>query len=149
MAAACTEYATQDAAGGSNPNVPFPMGTGGALGAITCPRAPVAQQTIFTDAITASLKLLQDTTNYTTTYFTNATEGVYIRITRTISDPLWSEAITRLNTKYAPCNVSYVLPGVADPTGYTCTNGCLYYWILRRASSSTSWEHVSPPATCP
>jgi len=154
------EFQTQDT---GNPNVPFPLyhdltsgGSGDLLynpgspsTSIMCPRAPSAQQKIFTESTMQSLKLLQDTSNYTTTYFTNGSEGVYLRIARTLSDPVWTEAIARLNAKYSPCSVSYVAPGSADPTGYTCTYGCLYYWILRRPTSSTSWEHATPPASCP
>jgi hypothetical protein len=148
------EFQTQD---GGNPNVPFPLyhdltsgGSGDALvnstatTSIMCPRAPAAQQQIFTKSITQSLKLLQDTSNYTTTYFTNGSEGVYLRITRTLSDPIWTEAITRLNNKYTACSVAYVAPGGTDPTGYTCTYGCLYYWILRRSTSNASWKAGCP-----
>jgi len=136
-----------------NPNVPFPVyttsptaaGTAGAvLATILCPRAPAAQQLIFTDSITQSLKALQDVANYTTTYFNDTAEGVFLRITRTTSDPVWTEAIVRLNSKYAACSVATVAPGGTDPTGYVCTNGCLYYWILRNSTSSTSWKAGCP-----
>ena len=150
-----TEYATQDT---GNLNVPFPGycattpacpvstmtygNAGTALANIGCPRAPTPL--IFNDSITQSLKTFQDTANYTVTYYNNNTEGVYLRITRTASDPLWTEAIARMNSKYAACSVAYVAPGGADPTGYTCTNGCLYYWILRKSSSSASWKTGCP-----
>lgn len=145
-----------------NPNPPFPMpassssGTvGTALASIQCPRAPSGQQTIFTDSITQSLKLLQDTANYTTTYFNGNSsvadsgnsgvyEGVYLRIERTVSDPVWTEAIARMNNKYSACSVAYVAPGGTDPTGHACPNGCLYYWILRLPTSSTSWKTGCP-----
>lgn len=160
------QFTTQDT---GNPNVPFPMpasSSGGTVGtplaSIQCPRAPSGQQTIFNGGVIQSLKLLQDTANYTTTYFngnssvpasgnavTGVYEGVYLRIERTVSDPVWTEAIQRMNSKYAACSVSYVLPGSQDPTGYTCPNGCLYYWILRLSTSSTSWEHNSSVASCP
>jgi len=146
-----------------NPNPPFPVyttnpsaaGTSGTpLASILCPRAPSAEQTIFTNNVSQSLKLLQDTSNYTVTYFNenntnvpgSGIEGVYLRITRAagITDPLWTEALTRLNTKYSACQVAVVTPGNADPAGYTCTNGCLYYWILRLPTSSTSWKAGCP-----
>ena len=135
------QFATQDA---GNPNVPFPMGNGGALTAITCPRAPAAQQTIFTGNTIQSLKLFQDTANYTVTYFTNNTEGIYFRITRNVSDPVWTEALVRMDTKYSACSVAYVAPGGMDPTGFSCTNGCLYYWIKRLPTSSASWKAGCP-----
>jgi hypothetical protein len=131
----CNEYITADA---GNPNKPFPSyndgtynGTGGALAGIKCPRAPTAQQTIFTDAIGGGLKLLNDTANFTATYF-NAPDGVYVRITRAISDPLWTEAVSRLPSKYSACStvVESINP---DPTGFDCSGGCFYYFILRKS----------------
>ncbi len=126
-----------------NPNQPFPLyhtltygAAGDAITAIKCPGAPAAQQTIFNDRISGSLKLLADTSNYTTTYFTNATDGVYIRITRAVSDPLWTEAISRLTTKYSQCS-SIVENSSPDPTGFNCSAGCFYYWILRQSSGSS------------
>ena len=145
-----TTYSTTST---TDPTTPFPLysdgvsygGAGNVLATITCPGAPAGQQTIFTDSISQSLKLLQDTANYTTTYFNNATEGVYLRIARAVSDPAWSEAITRLNNKYSACSVAYIAPGGTDPTGYSgCTYGCLYYWILRRPTSSSSWKAGCP-----
>jgi hypothetical protein len=77
-------------------------------------------------------------------YFTDSTEGIYLRITRTVSDPLWTEAIARLNNKYTACSVAVVAAGNTDPYLYTCTNGCLYYWILRRSTSSGAFKAGCP-----
>jgi hypothetical protein len=127
---------------GTNPNVPFPVysdgsstgASGNVLATIQCPRAPSGQKTIFTDSITQSLKLLQDTANYTTTYFNTSTDGVYLQITRAVSDPIWTETLARLPSKYASCS------SLADTTNTysTCPNGCFYYFILRRAHTGSS-----------
>jgi len=77
--ACVNEYQTQDS---GNANVPFPTpvsaesSAGTALTSVVCPRAP-SQPVIFNSSITQSLKLLQDTANYTTTYYNNATDGVF------------------------------------------------------------------------
>jgi hypothetical protein len=133
-----------------DPNQPFPLygdlssgAAGDALMDIKCPGAPVAQQLIFTDAISASLKLLNDTSNYTATYFNDATEGVYLRITRAVPDTLWPEMLSRLENKYSKCAAVSVTAD-PDPLGADCSGGCFYYWILRRATSSAAFE-----ADCP
>ena len=158
-AVSCVRHFTSQDSG--NPNPPFPVYTtspstggtaGAALASILCPRAPAGQQAVFPDKVLENLKLLQDTANYTTTYFTenninvgsSGVEGIYLRIERTVSDPVWTEAIVRMNNKYSACTVAYVAPGGTDPAGYTCTNGCLYYWILRLPTSSTSWKAGCP-----
>ena len=130
------EYTTQDTTPVVNPNVPFPTpvaaaSSGGTvLTSIICPRAPAAQQTIFTNSVSQSLKLLQDTTNYTATYYNNGTDGVYIRITRNVADPLWTEALARLPSKYQACS-TVVSMSASDPTGFNCSAGCFYYFIKR------------------
>jgi len=127
-----SQYATQDA---GNYNVPFPIpstalatGLGTALASITCPRAP-GTPIIFTDSITQSLKLLQDTANYTVAYYNDNTDGVYIRITRVGTDPLWTEVLARLPSKYASCS-AVKRTSNPDETGANCSNGCFYYFIL-------------------
>jgi len=132
-----------------NYNAPFPMpsvaagGTGVALTSMICPRAPSATNTIFTANITQSLKLLQDTSNYTVTYYNNATDGVYLRITRAVTDPLWAEVLNRLPSKYQTC-VTKVTTGT-DPTGFSCgAAGCFYYFIKRPGPGPGS-----PVLTCP
>ncbi|MBI3441860.1 MAG: hypothetical protein HY052_08715 [Proteobacteria bacterium] len=132
----------------NNPNVPFPLysdlssgAAGEAIVSIKCPGAPTGQQVIFSGNMGSPLKLLGDTTTYSTTYFTDATEGSYIRITRAAKDALWTEAISRLDGKYSACSVSVVAPTGAG----TCANGCLYYWFVRRSPGGG----LAPKAGCP
>jgi hypothetical protein len=129
-----------------NPNVPFPLysdlSSGGVAGetvtAIKCPGAPTAQQTIFNANAGNYFKALSDTATYTTKYFTDATEGVYLRITRASSDPLWTEAIARLDTKYSECSAAAVTAVGA------CANGCFYFWIVRLGTSTLGGEVGCP-----
>ena len=102
-----------------NPNAPFPiryttaagydLGTS-VFGNITdtiCPSTPPApidtsvgppypaattQQLLFSGQGGRGFKLLGDTATYTTTYSTDATEGVLVRITRATQSALWTEA---------------------------------------------------------
>ncbi len=133
-----------------NPNTPFPLygagadtlanlssgGVGTAIANVRCPGAPDGQRAVF--GAEKSFKMLDDTATYTTTYLTDATEGTYIRITRAAAEDLWTEAISRVNSKISPCAAAAVT------AGGTCANGCLYYWILRRATSV-----IGPEAGCP
>ena len=128
-----------------NPNPPFPLygdlssaGVGATVTDIKCPGAPAAQQVIFSGNAGNLFKLIGDTTNYTTKYFTDGTEGVYVRIARNSDDALWTEAISRVNSKYSGCVAANVTDG-------TCTHGCIYYWVVRRATSVLATES----GTCP
>jgi hypothetical protein len=129
-----------------DPNEPFPLycansacalatmtngSSGTALANAGCPGAPDNQRVIFTNAIGAGLKLLNDANNFNATFF-NAADGVYVRITRAFYDPLWMEAISRLPSKYAACS-SIARTSNPDETGFNCTNGCFYYFILRKS----------------
>ena len=129
----------------NNPNVPFPLYgdlssgiLGSAVTAIKCPAAPVSQQIIFAGEMANKFKMLNNTAVYTTTYFNDAAEGVYFRISRAAPEPLWTEAIARLDKKYSACQAAAVTtPGV-------CVNGCFYYWILRKPTSSPAFEAGCP-----
>jgi hypothetical protein len=141
----CVQSYPGATAGVTNPNTPFPLynnlgngGTGDAVAAIKCPGAPSSQQIIFNANMGNNFKALADTTTYTTQYFNDGTEGVYIRITRATPEILWTEAISRLNTKYSKCAAAAVT------AAGTCVNGCLYYWILRLPTSV-----LGPEAGCP
>ena len=147
----CVQDYSADVTSGANPNIPFPLycannacalggmtsaGAGVAVTLMGCPGAPSTQNLMFntnTGHTFNSFKVLGDTTNYTTTYFSNATDGVYLRITRAVSDPVWTEVISRLTTKYSQCS-SIVESINPDPTGFNCSGGCFYYFILRKAS---------------
>lgn len=148
-----------------NPNAPFPLygkgaratltsgGTGHEGGADTgsdingatsigCPGNPNASTAVFSGNYANKFKLLGDTATYTTTYFNNgnaaSTEGVYIRITRSSSDPLWTEALSRLNTKYSTCSAAVVT------AAGTCVNGCFYYWLVRLPTSVITGGEACP-----
>ncbi len=142
-------YPTQLTGTPSNPNQPWPMycansscvltamtsgGTGTTLSLVGCPGAPTGQQLVFPNTVTDNLKLLDDSSNYNVTYISNSTDGIMLRVTRVGSDPLWSEAISRLSAKFAPC-ASKVVMANPDPLGYDCSGGCFYYWILRKSTS--------------
>lgn len=148
--AECAQTYSKAVDGVTNPNPPFPLysdlssgGAGVALADIKCPGAPASQQVIFTDGIKRSFKLLGDTSRYTTTYISSTTEGVLLRITRAVTDPLWIEAITRLNDKYSKCAAAAVTAN-PDPLTVNCGAGCFYYWILRQPTSSASFEAGCP-----
>lgn len=141
----CAQVYPDIVVGNNNPNPPFPLyndlsngAAGETLTSIMCPGAPSGQQLIFSGNTGSPFKLIGDTTTYTTRYFTDATEGVYIRITRATSDPLWTEAISRMNTKSSACSVAPVT------AAGTCVNGCIYYWMLRRATSVLGVEVGCP-----
>jgi hypothetical protein len=138
-----------------NPNPTFPLynttfnagtsygGTGTAIANITCPGAagaPTAMPLIFNNMGGRALRTLADTSLYTVNYLNNATEGVQIRITRTASSPLWTEAISRLNSQYSQCKAAAVAPTGAG----TCANGCFYLWVLRQSTSDSSIEAGCP-----
>jgi len=127
----------------ANPNIPWPlyhgMGSGGAGETITnilCPAAPDAKQTIFGTVLNNRMKLLSDTGTYTTTYFTDNVEGVYVRIVRGGASPIWEEAISRLNDKFAPCSAA--IDSGASPSVF-------YYWIVRLSPGGG----LAPEAGCP
>lgn len=136
-----------------NPNPPFPLycadgtcaltgmtsgGAGTAIANSGCPGAPDGQRVIFNANAGNNFKTLSDTATYTTQYFTDATEGSYIRISRASSDPVWSEAIARLNNKYSKCSAAAVT--AAAP----CDNGCFYLWTVRLATSTLGGEVGCP-----
>ena len=145
-----------------NPNAPFPLycadsacalsgltsdGVSGTTGIpvaeIGCPGAPDGQRVIFNRNVGNNFKLLGDTSTYTAKYFSDGTEGVYLRITRVDSDDLWEESISRLNRKYSACSAAATV-GAAP-----CENGCFYYWIVRRASNALGGESAQPVCAAP
>lgn len=147
----CVQLYPKAVDGITNPNVPFPLYSNMAGGAfvnntvngidnIQCPGAPAGQQTIFDRNAGNNFKLLGDTNMYTTIYMSDATEGVYVRVTRAKTDAVWTEALSRLNTKYSPCSAAAVPPGSGAP----CENGCFYYWIMRPATSTLGGETAQP-----
>lgn len=143
--AECAQVYSAPVAGLANPNSPFPLyndlsngGTGDVVTAIKCPGAPPAQQVIFNNNAGNNFKVLADTATYTTQYFNDGTEGVYLRITRAGPDPLWAETISRLNGKFSQCAAAPVT------AAGTCVNGCFYFWILRQPTSV-----LGPEAGCP
>ncbi|MBU6475776.1 MAG: hypothetical protein KGL10_01790 [Alphaproteobacteria bacterium] len=136
-----------------NPNQPFPMYcansgcalstmtsdgtssiTGTTLPLVGCPGAPAGEKLVFPNAVAENLKLLDDTSNYNVTYITDTNDGILLRITRVGTDPLWSEAITRLAGKFSAC-AAKVVTANPDALNYNCSGGCLYYWILRKPST--------------
>lgn len=140
-----------------NPNAPFPLycadgtcalsgltsdGVSGTTGVpvaeIGCPGAPDSQRVIFNRNVGNNFRLLGDTATYTAKYFTDGTEGVYLRITRVDSDDLWEESISRLNRKYSACSAA------ATTGAAPCVNGCFYYWMVRRASDALGGESAQP-----
>jgi hypothetical protein len=126
-----------------NPNPPFPLysatlppaapgsygGTGAAFADITCPGAPGLPK-VFDPAKGRYLRVLGDASAYTVNYLTDTTEGVLIRVTSASANPLWTEAISRLNKKYSACSAAAVT------AGGTCVNGCFYLWIMRRTDTT-------------
>jgi hypothetical protein len=129
-----------------NPNAPFPLYddlSSGAAGEdlfdIRCPGAPASNQPIFNNDAGRTFKLLQDSTLWSVNYLNDSTEGVLVRITRTASDAAWDEAASRINDHYSACEVA------AETDGGDCANGCIYYWILRRATSVTATESGACP----
>ena len=117
-----------------NPNAPFPVygdlssgGAGTAIANIKCLGAPAAKQVIFNNQPGRSFRLLSGS-DYTVTYFTDATEGIRITMSRSSTSDIWLEAIGRLNTKLATCQAE------VDTAG-GCANGCLKYWVKRRSTS--------------
>jgi hypothetical protein len=142
----CSDSVTGTCSGAAidNPNPPFPLynstwsaltsygSTAVALTSITCPGAPGMPKLFDTSTMKASraLRLLSNTTTYTTTYLNDSTEGVMLSITRTSSDPLWTEAVSRINAKNSTCKAAVVT--AAGP----CANGCLDIWLLRRTATT-------------
>jgi len=136
-----------------NPNAPFPLygtgadtlanlssgGAGTAVANIRCPGAPDGQRAVFSGNMGNKFKLLGNTAAYTTTYVTDGTEGVYMRLTRATGEPLWTEAISRLNGKFSGCTAAAVTAAGA------CANGCFYYWFVRRSSSALATESGACP----
>ena len=129
-----------------NPNAPFPLysnltggGSGVPINEIKCPgTTSSSEQTLFTGTADDRFKLISDTSIYTTTYVTDTTEGVYIRISSTIGDAVWKETIARFNEKKSTCSAAIVTDAG------TCINDCLYYWILRRSTSTIGGEAGCP-----
>jgi len=138
-----------------NPNAPYPLiydsttgyATTGDIAKSVCPAvqpyplvptaAASTQQLLFSAQRGRSFRLLGDTATYTTTLTTDTTEGVYIKVVRTSASPIWNEAISRINSRYATCKV-------ATDTAGGCANGCIYYWIRRKSSSV-----LGPETGCP
>ena len=128
-----------------NPNAPFPLyddlssgGVGVDFSVIKCPGAASTQQALFTGPTDNRLKILTDTSTYTATYVSDATEGVYIKIINNYSDALWKEIISRVNDKTSICSAAVVVDA-GD-----CAGSCLYYWILRRSTSAIGVEAGCP-----
>jgi hypothetical protein len=121
-----------------NPNSPFPVYGDGTSGGTTgdeiqdvlCPNAP-GHPRLFKGVKGRGFRQF-DNTNYVVTYINNTTEGAFIRIRRTSSDPLWTEAISRLDGMFSECKAADVT--AADGT---CDYGCFYYWFRRNATSTT------------
>jgi hypothetical protein len=141
-----------------NPNPPFPIycanstcalatmtsgGSGTTIPLMGCAGAPDGQRPVFPDRVYQNLKLLNDSSNYNATFINKGSEGVLLRITRAVADPLWSEAITRLDAKFSQCSAAAVTAN-PDPLGFNCSGGCFYYWVLRRSTSSSSFEAGCP-----
>lgn len=144
-----------------NPNPPFPLvynsatgyATTGPIAQAICPGAPPAplnhlaappadepsrKQLLIGGQSGRAFKALGNTALYTTTYTTDTTEGVYVRITRATPHLLWTESISRLNAAYSTCKAATVT-AAGD-----CVNGCFYYWIKRLPTSV-----LGPEAGCP
>jgi hypothetical protein len=151
-----------------NPNAPFPLydvaGTKGASGGtgiaidfntnnIVCPGASpttvASMPVLFTPRNIGSLSTLNNTATYTV-HYRNETgagkEGVMLRVTRAASDPLWEEAAARVSSRYSACKAFYVKNGAVD--GAACTNGCLFFWVLRLSTSAIGTTDDSG-ASCP
>lgn len=139
-----------------NPNPPFPLTYSTATGyaasgpiseaicpgwpptPLATPTAPSSKQLLLSVLAGRSFKVLGDTTRYTTVFTTDATEGVYVRITRASANALWTETLARLNARHSTCKMAVVT------AAGTCANGCLYYWIRRMPTSV-----LGPEAGCP
>jgi hypothetical protein len=151
----CADATTGTCSGVSvidNPNPTFPLydsgattsaygGTGTALKNVTCPGAP-GRPAIFNQANGQTFRVLDlfntGTPTYSVNYLTDNTEGVLLRITRASSSALWTEAMSRLNGRYSTCQAAAVT------AAGTCANGCFYYWIVRRSTSTTGVEGGCP-----
>ena len=151
-----------------NPNAPFPiryttaagydLGTS-VFGNITdtiCPSTPPApidtsvgppypaattQQLLFSGQGGRGFKLLGDTATYTTTYYSDTVDGVWIEI-KPVSftvDSLWIEAISRINARYSTCKAANVVDGGS------CVAGCLYFFIKRLPTSIVATEGGACP----
>lgn len=156
----CSENVLPGACNGlpvDNPNPPFPLyeinnvknqasATGvtlnfqdGVAGAnnLVCPGAN-GTPAIFTSRTIGGLRVLTDATTYDVHYRNDAAEGVLFRITPHAGgamdgNPLWTEAISRVNDRFSTCKAANVTDAVTD--GAACAKGCLYMWILRRATT--------------
>jgi hypothetical protein len=158
------------AAAADNPNPPFPLydtaGTRGGFGGsgitldfatnnLVCPGASptvkASMPLLFTPRTISNLKILSDTATYAVNYRNEVganKEGVMLRVTRASSNPLWEEAASRVGSRYSACKAYYVKDGVTD--GGACTNGCLFFWIVRLgAGSSVIGATDDSGATCP
>lgn len=126
------------ASGGVNTEATSDAGVaipGTAAANLRCPGAPDGQRVILGAA--SKFKVLGDSA-YSVRYFSNTTEGAYVRITRLAADDLWTEAISRLNGKFSTCAAAAVT------AAGTCANGCFYYWVLRRPTSTLGGEAGCP-----
>jgi len=131
-----TAYGNDGAAGTTGINLDFKTNN------IVCPGAPMSMSTpplMFNFQGGRGLRLFGDTSTYTVNYLNNGTEGILMRITRTSSNPLWTEAISRLHGKFSSCQ-SYNVT-----SGGTCANGCFYFWLLRLHSSTIGAGGGCPP----
>jgi len=115
-----------------NPNPPFPLyegltsgNTGETITKIKCPAAPASNNSVFADDHDSRITILYNTLVYTTQYFNDATNGVYMRISSSVHDDLWREVISRINNSFSKCSAEIVT------NGGDCVGGCLYYWFSR------------------
>ncbi|MDD9901268.1 MAG: hypothetical protein OXT65_09845 [Alphaproteobacteria bacterium] len=120
-----------------NPNPPFPVygnlstgGTGDDLEDVRCPGAPGAPPLFKTTAGVRTIRITEDA-DYTATYINNSTEGAVLRVSRGRASPVWTEAISRVDSDLSACKAT--AETIADGN---CDYGCLYFWFMRRTATS-------------
>jgi hypothetical protein len=127
-----------------NPNPPYPLydpagtsgGTGAVLTNIVCPGTPGTPK-LFDTAKGNKLRLIGNTTDFSATYFNDATNGVYFVIKRLTTSPVWNEAMARLDRKYPGCKATTVSVGA-------CAKGCFYYFMVLPTTSTATSEAGCP-----
>lgn len=135
-----------------NPNPPFPKiyttvggyADTGALADAVCPGAPptplttpapaAMSQKIISVRAGRQVRYLTGNSRYTTTYTSNTTEGVYIKVTGAAAVSLWPEVAARLNAALTTCRAAVVTGASTD----------FYFWIKRLPTSV-----LGPEAGCP